>query len=163
MKLIWTKSSAPLSVLIRWGLNEPVSHFAIVFDDFLVFHSNLLGVHMESLKRFSSGSAKIVYTVEIPLPLEEEERIYEGLIPQYDGQNYDYGAFCYFMWRALIWKLFNIPIPAVNRWASSASEICTEMAGTLPKQVLDKETLGDLSMVSPYKLYLKIQAGKVGL
>ena len=33
--LIWTKTKKVGSHLIRWGLNEPVSHFAIIrqFDD----------------------------------------------------------------------------------------------------------------------------------
>src|SRR3972149_5686290 len=114
MKLIWTKSKAPLSVLIRWGLNEPVSHFAIVFDDFLVFHSNLVGVHMVSMNRFLKSTAQIVYEKNYAMVLEDEEAIYRAIISKHDGEPYDFGAFFYFIWRVLLHKFFKTPVPATN-------------------------------------------------
>jgi hypothetical protein len=156
MKLIWTKSTSPLSVLIRWALNEPVSHFAIVFDNKLVFHSNLLGLHVGWFNTFKK-QCTVVYEKDYPMALEKEEAIYQEILDREDGKSYDYGAFAYFAWRALLKKLFRIPLPKENSWDSIDQDICTESAKYL-QYVIPEEIPADLAMLSPYQLALILAA-----
>ena len=157
MKLIWTASSSPLSQLIRWALKEPVSHFAIVFDDKIVFHSNLLGCHVEWFGTFKK-KCTVVYEVEYKLPLEVEESIYQQIISENDKKWYDYRAFAYFAWRALLFMLFKTPFPKVNKWNDGDSFLCTGLISKLPKEHFPGLcNITDSEMTSPYQAYLKLK------
>src|SRR6266404_761401 len=107
MTLIWTISSFPLSKFIRWGLDEPVSHFAIMFDNKLIFQSNLLGVHPEGIYQFQK-SGSILFRIDLKLSLVQEEAVYQNLLKHYEGQAYDYPGFFYFIYRAVLHKLFKV-------------------------------------------------------
>lgn len=160
MKLIWTKSKLPLSIAIRGLLQEPVSHFGIVFDNGIVFHSNLLGTHIEWYGSFTKH-CEIVYSLDYPMSLEEEEAVYRNILNTYDGRGYDFGALFYFAYSAVKHRLFGTPLEIKNKWATSDSYLCTELAGTLPDSIVPASLKSeDLSIVSPYQLYLKIKARK---
>lgn len=150
MLLIFTKSSQPLSKLIRWGTDEPVSHFAIVFDDKLVFHSNLLGVHLEWFDTFKKH-ATIVYSISLRhTTLEEQEAVFRGIVDNFDGSKYDFKAFLYFAWRVFLRKCFNKELPKVNIWDDKHGFLCTELAKALPTPFkLD----ADLSIITPFTLW----------
>lgn len=160
MKLLWVKGNLPLSKLIMWGLDEPVSHFAICFDDTIVFHSDLTGMHISWKATFDKTHAT-VYSVDIELPLEQEEAIYKSIITQYDGSGYDYGAFAYFCWRAALYKFFKKPLPNTNPWGSTHRFLCDEEIQILPAEIVGEEIKKmDLAMRSPYmvlKLILKFK------
>jgi hypothetical protein len=153
MKLIWTKNKMPLSWLIRWGLDEPVSHFAIVFDDRLVFHSNLIGVHLKWYETFKK-SQEIVFSIDIKLPLEQEERVYLDVIGTHDGRPYDYKAFFYFMWRGFLRKFFGNEMPKTSSMNENKAFLCTELAFALLNLLKLNEKELDLSITSPFQLYL---------
>ncbi len=161
MKVIFTKSSLPLSVVIRGILSEPVSHFGIVFDNGIIFHSNLLGTHIEWYGSFKKH-CEIVYEIEYPMTLEQEEAVYQSILTTYDDHGYDYGALFYFGYRALLFRIFGIALPKKNEWAQSDKFLCTELVGTLPDYILPLSVkTEDLSLTSPYKLYLQLEAAKV--
>jgi len=154
MKIVWVKGSAPLSRLIMWGLEEPVSHMAIVFDNKIVFHADLLGVRLAWYPTFLK-SHEIVFEKEYDLGLEKEEEVYQSIITANDGKGYDYGAFLYFMWRGLLRKVFNKPMPDTNPWGSKDKYLCDELVEILPDYIVPrsvKET--DIGMKSPYQVYL---------
>jgi hypothetical protein len=153
MKLIWTKNKMPLSWLIRWGLDEPVSHFAIVFDGRIVFHSNLFGVHLKWFDTFKK-SQEIVFSIDIKLPLEQEEQVYLDIIGTQDGQSYDYCAFFYFMWRGFLRKFFGIPMPLKSFANQKKAFLCTELAFAILNLLKLNEKDLDLSITSPFQLYL---------
>lgn len=160
MKLIWTKSSKPLSILIRWGLTEPVSHFAIVFDNFLVFQSNLLGVGLAVYSDFVKH-CEVVYSVDVELPLQEEEAIYKSIIPLFVGRAYDWKAFAYFCYRGFLQKVFRIPIPKISPFNtnSNKTEICVELIKALPEWMVPPSLRSaDMSILSPYTVYLEFKA-----
>lgn len=164
MKIIFTRSPLPLSKVIRWGLKEPVSHVAIVFDDKLVFQSNLLGVGLEGIYRLTK-SAEIVYTIDVPLDAKAEEAVYQNLLEHYDGQPYDYGAFLYFSWRAALHRFFGTPFPAKNIWGSKSDFLCDGLLAALldtpetPEWLKTAiQDLGDIEMKSPYEVYEAISA-----
>lgn len=157
MKLIWTKSNLPLSIAIRGLLKEPVSHFGIVFDNGIVFHSNLLGTHIEWYGTFKK-KCEIVYELDYPMSLENEEKIYRAILDTYDDKGYDFGGLFYFAYRGLCLRLIGRPLPKTNEWASGDKFLCTELAGVIPQSLIKDSLNGeDLSIVSPYQLYLKLK------
>ena len=160
MKLIWTKNNQPLSIAIRSTLKEPVSHFGIVFDNGIVFHSNLLGTHIEWYGSFIK-KCDTVYSIDYTMSLEEEEAVYLNILNTYDGVGYDYGALFYFAYRGLLYKIANIEFPKTNKFQSSSKLLCTELAGCLPDNIVSANIKNeDLSIISPYKLYLKISKNR---
>lgn len=152
MKLIFTRSRAPLSVLIRWGLKEPVSHFAIVFDDKVVFHSNLLGTHINWFNSFKK-SCEVVYTLDRNLSLEAEEQVYQSIIDKNIDKSYDFKAFAYFVWRVILWRLLGKPLPEKNTWAKNGQFLCTGLAAELPPEYFPElDGVQDTEMISPYQI-----------
>lgn len=157
MKLIWTKSRQPLSILIRWGLKEPVSHFAIVFDNKIVFHSNLLGAHIDWFNYFKT-QCDVVFEKDFNLSLDVEENIYQSILDKNVGKKYDFKAFAYFIWRGILWRFLNIPFPEKNKWAKDGAFLCTGLAAELPVQEFPElNGIKDTEMTSPYQLYLKFK------
>jgi len=153
MKLQWTKSGSVLSQTIRHLLNEPVSHFSFSFDNFLVIHSDLLGVGLVGRHKFLDHH-EVVYEIDPGYTRQEEDDLYYNLEENFDDKGYDYKAFCYFSYRALLYKTIRAPIPKTSKYNDGRSFLCTEMAGLLPGW--DQLTSGnhiDLSITSPYKLY----------
>lgn len=154
MKIVWVKGSLLLSKLIMWGLKEPVSHMAIVFDDKIVFHADLLGVRLAWYPSFLK-THEVIYTMEFNLPLEQEEEVYQSIITANDGKGYDYGAFIYFFWRGLLRRFLNIPMPTTNPWGSKDRYLCDEMVEILPDYIIPKSVKEmDIGMKSPYQVYL---------
>jgi hypothetical protein len=158
MKLIWTKSDLVLSKAIRWLFREDSSHFAFIFDDDnrLVFHSNLIGAHVEWSKIFLS-KVDVVFEIDLQIPQEEQDKIYDKL-PQLQGAKYDFGAFCYLGWRGLLKFFFNIPLPNKNKWANHDAYLCTEMGNLFKKYLRDPDS--DLGMTTPDKLYKLFKVGE---
>lgn len=150
VKFMFTKSHAPLSLLIMWGLDEPCSHFSIVFDEKIVFHSNLLGAHLKWFKNFVKSSTP-VFQLEWEAPLDFQEALYQE-IEDVEGNWYDFLAFFYFCWRAFLRKLFKIPFPKKNAWSNSKMMLCTAIAMTCQKQGLIPADV-DLEMISPFQVY----------
>ncbi len=154
MKLLWVKSKLPLSKLIMWGLDEPCSHFAIMFDNKIVFHSDITGLHIEWAKTFLKGR-EVVLEMDYSPGLEKEEEIYQGVLNTYDGSWYDYGGFVYFVWRAFLKKFFKMPLPDKNPWASKKAYLCDEVVQLLPDDICPPAIKAmDLSIKSPYQVWL---------
>jgi len=161
MKLIFTKSTAPLSILIRWGLKEPVSHFAIVLEDKYVFHSNLLGTNLKWFATFKKH-CEIVYSVEVPLQPNQEGVIWDSIVNQYDDHNYDFKAFLYFCWRGLLFRFFGKEFPKVNAWGEERSFLCTGLAKALTPELFPQLlNVQDFEMMSPYKLYKLLEQASI--
>lgn len=158
MNIVFTKSSSPLSILIRWALNEPVSHCAIVFDDKIVFHANLLGLHIDWFNTFKKHST-VIYKIDCPMDLAQEELLYKKIIDKEDGKSYDFRAFAYFGWRAFLKKCFGFPLPTENKWESKTQDLCIEVIRYLDGEVpLNIPSSQALSMLSPYQVYLILAA-----
>lgn len=162
MKLIWTRSSLPLSVLIRTGLRTPVSHFGIVFDNGIVFHSNLLGTHIEWYGTFVKH-CEVVFEIEYAMTLEQEEAVYRSILNTYDDHGYDFGAFAYFAWRAILYRTLGLPFPPRNAWESGDKFLCTELARTLPDYIIPLEVKSqDFGIMSPFRLFALLKGIEYG-
>jgi hypothetical protein len=123
-----------------------------VFDDFLVFQSNLLGVHPDGYKNLQAH-ATIIHQIEIKLEEATEEAVYKTLIDSETGRRYDFKAILYFAWRGFLWHYFKKPLPKRNLWGDKQSLLCTEMAEKLPHWLIPINADENLDMVSPHQLY----------
>lgn len=157
MKFLFTKSKAPFSVLLRWGLQEPVSHFAIEFDNKIIFHSNFFGTQINWSRTFKR-KCDVVYEIVYPLPLYEEEAMYQAVLDSYDGRPYDWKGFLYFLWRVVLFKLLGTPLPEKNAWQSDTSDLCIEILTHLPKGEWNSDQSWEsLAITSPYQVYSKLK------
>ena len=150
MKLIWTRSKLPLSVLIRWFLNSDCSHFAIVFksrDGGLMFESNLLGTHPKFFKT-ALKHMTVVHEIELDMTDDEENAAWDMIVDQVDGLGYNYRGFAYFTYRAFLKKLFRIPLPPSNPWSQSGTYLCEQVLASVAGP-LHISISADLSMLSP--------------
>ena len=154
MRVIFTTTDYPLSKLIRWMFNEPCSHFACtLYQDQVVFQSNLLGVDFGSFKAFSRKE-RVVFAFDFPMTKDEEDKVFDGIVERMVGNEYDFKALVYFGLRGLLKKLFRVPLPRTNAWQTKNQDLCTELAYGLPDSVVPPGIKAmDLSMKTPYKLY----------
>lgn len=133
MRLIWTKSSLPLSVFIRAITGDPCSHFAFVFRSAakgLMFEANLFGTHP---KFYQNARARFdeVHVLDISLPIELEDAIWDIVVQKYDGKKYDYLGAMFLGWSKLKHRLFKTPLPVYNLWADENNFFCEEIASAL--------------------------------
>lgn len=154
IEAMWTTTNLPTSILIRWGLKEDVSHFAIAFDRKEVWHSNFTGLHLVSYKEFMRKN-KVVYKLEFDLAPQDEEEQWQNLDADAEVW-YDWGAFFYFIWRAILWRFFDKPFPKTNKWGSREHLLCTG-TGDMLIPCLKPSGIDDFEMISPKALYLKMK------
>lgn len=129
MRLVWTKSNLPLSLLIRAITGEDCSHFLFVFDNGIAFESNLLGTHP---KFWASDSGfTIVHQLAVPVPQEIEDKIWNKVIFKYSAKPYDYLGALYLGWRTLLKRIFGIAKPKLNAWKENDAFYCDEIYDAL--------------------------------
>lgn len=138
MNILFTKSNSLMSRIIRAVTKEPVSHCAIE-DGGFVIHSNLLGVHIESLEHFSK-KCEIGYSVEASITIVQVR----NSLAKYEGSGYDIGGLLYLGLRLVLPCL-----PKKNLWQSSGMFLCTEWV----TEVLDGTAD---SLITPYGLYQRL-------
>lgn len=144
MKILFTKSDKLLSKIIRDVLEEPISHVALQFGNFVV-HSNLIGLHIEWAPNFIKHS-EIVHTMA---PIEDnlsELLKLDNLLSKYEFSFYDFGALLFMGVSFTLRKYLKVPLPKSNLWQSTGMFLCTEW---VTKYLHDKEN----SMITPYQLY----------
>lgn len=161
---LFTKSGKIGSKLIRWGLNESSSHFAIGFDldksnRGVVFHSHFTGLSIAWAADFLQSNVVVKRLVPaLPLRGASEERLYQAVVRDY-GKPYDLRAFVFFGWRAVLWKLFRRPFPKTNPLNTSGM-ICTEVAESIRHEIDDIfQVMLPFSggMLTPNELYQKLK------
>jgi hypothetical protein len=152
MKLLFSYNNRKIgSRFIRWVLREPVSHVAIQFSSGLIIHSTFSGVGLEWSSNFrAENDIPYEYDAIIPPSPEDEMAWVTSLLDIYMGQSYDYKAFIYFGWRALLLRLLGLPMPGRNHWNANGRYLCTELASTVMGREMDP-------MISPYQLYIKLR------
>jgi len=148
----------PLSDLITWTFNEPVSHVAFVFDDKWLLQSNLFGVNIRWFHLWKKKQ-HIIFQLKYELPLEKEEQIFQALLDAYSEDWYDYLGFLYFVWRGFLYKVFKIQLPKKNPWVTSG-HLCTKLVEFLPRWLTNLPEDLDLEIVTPYKLFMILKEAK---
>lgn len=129
MKLVWTKSTKPLSLLIRAITGQDCSHFAFVFNNRakgVMFESNLLGTHIKFYES-SKPHFEIVHELNLDVPVPIEDAIWDVVVEKYDGKRYDIGGALYLGVRILMRRFLKIPLPKQNIWADPNAYFCDEV------------------------------------
>lgn len=142
MRILFTHGNNPVSWLICKVTGEPVSHCAIEEAN-CVIQSNFLGLGALSLEEFEKKSS-ILYSVEIP---EDCTKLLRLFVTDQKAK-YDFGAMLYLGLRCLFpW------LPKANLWQTTGMYMCTEW---VTEYINDSED----SMITPYKLYLRLSKGE---
>lgn len=156
MRILFTKGDSVLSKAIRGATGEPVSHVALSFDfgmfDFIV-HANLYGLHVESSDSFLRHS-EIVYSLDsteapIPKDLKNKAKL-KALLAKYEFTLYDFGGLLFTGLALLARRYLKFPLPKSNLWQTTGMFECTEWVTEYLESTED-------SMITPYKLYLKLK------
>lgn len=161
MKALFVASSHIGSRIIRWGLGEDCSHFAVCFDEDehgggIIFHSYGKGPQLCWMRDFLEKYTVVHALVPLVAPtLENEEAIYKGMISAHSKDKYDYFALAWWSWRAALKKFMGVAIPPRNEWQRGNMSLCTALASGWP-QVADyaKSHSIDLEMITPHELML---------
>lgn len=131
--------------------SDTPSHFAILFNDRWVLHSNFAnGVHCQPYYYFKKKNQVIssLRKNECDLSHIECQLLFDQLVKKAYAAKYDYWAIAFFAYRIILNWLFKWPIPDKNKWEVSDKWFCNELF----ELVLDK----DLSMQTPNDLMLML-------
>lgn len=161
VEILFCKTDLPLSKLIMWGTDEPVSHVGIDLPSKgWVAHSDLLGLHKVFRAQFLREHT-VVATFKL-LCLPEQQAVIEqkffAFLDADTGAGYDYGAFAYFAYRAALKKTLGLPIPKVNPLGDSGQFLCTEVTYLLNEAIVEVTGSSlypydtDLGTTSPWAL-----------
>lgn len=145
--LIGSKAISGASKYDFQETKETPSHFAIVFDDRWVFHSRMSqGVHVEPYYHFKKKNTVLCSLKRETCTMGEIEcqLLQDQLVRKAYGRKYDKWAIAYFIWRIILKKLFNRPIPDKNKWESKNKWFCNELFELIFRQDLSMKTPNDL-------------------
>lgn len=136
IKYLFTNNKKIGSRAISWGskyewqnINSTPSHSGLLFFNSIVLHSNFNGVHIEPLYFFRKKNTLVCSIKRNKKQRSECEchGLFERYVKKAWGQKYDYTAIFYFTWRIFLKKLFNKPMPLVNKWESPNKWFCDEL------------------------------------
>lgn len=137
----------------------------MVFNDNLLFQSNLLGTNLDYFPNFLKTNT-VVYEIEVLIGDQGEDKVYNQIMTEFDGKSYGWTAYLYFAYRGLLRRLFGTPLPDHNPWAQQDTYLCVGLSQALivpgmSGWVMDSvETIPDTEMITPYGLYLHIKNGE---
>lgn len=162
MKILFVQSNLIGSKIIRWGLEEPVSHVAIEFSDGnLIYHSYGSGIRVIQPDEFYKHN---VVVASITLNTASDKDIHAHFLKSLPPrQRYDYFGLLYFAWRGFLRKSFKIPLPRFNAWQERENFLCTELDYILCNTLAEKIGImllpenHDIAMVSPWQLFKLMQ------
>jgi hypothetical protein len=152
MRLLFCYSDKIGSRVIRWALQEEVSHVAVEFDSGLVVEATLTGIRLDWSTNFRSNHC-IPYEFPTIMELEAEGQLVwmSNLMALFVGQKYDYAAFVYLAWRVLLLRVLGLPIPGRNKWNKKGRFMCTELATAILAEDPDPT-------ITPMGLYTKLKS-----
>lgn len=160
MKFHFTTTGYIYSRLIRWGLGEDCSHFAIEFDKIegkpVVVESIVeKGVRECSSKKFLKEN-KVVHSLEY-IGEHSIDSMFYDCVNMHAKESYDVSAILYWALAAIAKKSVGLEKPKENPWGSDRSKYCVEILDGC--EILIKQYLGvnvskiDWEMVSPMEAY----------
>lgn len=152
IELVWTKGK--WIDLIAWWIGEPVSHFAVAFNESMVIHSTIFkGVHAVTIRSFLS-TRKVVYKMEIGVGFDRSVEIFQAVSKHHIGKSYDYGLFAHLFWQGFRKKFLGKKIEKSERYFGNNVTLCQEVIGFLPGDVRPEFHPADA--ITPYGLFLSI-------
>lgn len=169
MILLWTKSSLIGSKTIRYVLGEPVSHFATVFfigedpdvSNGIVLHQKINGGFKITWLPYFLKNYDVVKSLRpVDISYQSSKNILRVMLNEFSGTSYDGGSLLYFSWRAILRRIFSIPLPESGKWGSENDPLCTGHARVLHRVKPEwfSYTPSDLDITTPFSLYKNISA-----
>jgi hypothetical protein len=157
ISILGTYNNYPLSQAIRFATKEPVSHFAICFDQRLIFHTNPMGSHPMWRATFDKKNTTYCEYLLPSTPLQEEQ-IYLNIVNRFDSKPYDVMALAYLFMVAYPKLTLTGQLPKSNPWNEKDMYICTEIAYCLEPIYPDIKYL-DISVLTPMQVINAILKG----
>lgn len=164
MLFLFSRNNLPGSRAIRWGLGEPVSHFAMSFDESptgygILFHAHFSGVTIEWFDDWQRRN-EIVYAFapkSVP-DLWSEEQVYQIFARRFYGKKYDGFGMAFWIKAILEHKLLGRPIPTENGWGEPLKYLCYEIyEGFNSLPFLELPKIAPDEMITPYQLKLRLE------
>lgn len=127
MRLLWTKSTTPLSSTIRYCCKEDCSHFSIILYDNkpgeILFQSNLLGANPQFVPVAMKGHT-ILHEKTYNLSQEVEDMIWDKIVKNFAGRGYDFLGAIYLGQAKFLKTRFGVKMPLVNKWSQPDQYYC---------------------------------------
>jgi len=161
MKILFMKSSSPISKLIMWATREDCSHMAFLFESGLsglMFESNLLGTH-PCFYQTEMKTHQVVHCIDWPMTPGGEDNVWDIIVNQFDGKGYNYLGALYLGWRKWLFTRFKIAIPAKNKWAQPGTYFCDQIYDVINKIGMDYIDVMS-GMDTPHDVWLKLKDNK---
>jgi hypothetical protein len=152
MKILFTKSTLPLSVAIRSVSGEPVSHVALEFPELgIVVQSNLLGIGLEWSSYFREKCTVVYELDDGKSDLATDKAKLTATLDAHENDFYDFTGLIYLGMRTVLNKYLKIPMPKTDVLRISNTYLCTEWV----TEYIDgtPETT-----ITPYGLYEQLKA-----
>ena len=162
MIFIWSTNDLWGSKLIRWGLDEPSSHFALGFfedsEHATVIESRIkIGVQICSLENFSDRN-RLVHILQASSTTEQDKALYEEVMGELSGRDYDHSAIFYWVLIGMLRKATGYRVTNHNPLNNPQAMYCVEVLQSLYYYLA---SLGihqdDYSMTSPHEAYLLLK------
>ena len=145
-------TNLPVSALIRWGLEEPSSHFAFSVHG-LVVSQDFSGLSVSHENDYFENK-QIIHEKTRYIGSKDLDKILARIFSDLDGCKYDFDGFGYFALRAALKKFCNVPFPKDNQWDKEDKALCTGIAGYFYEVVPEIFSMDvkDFDMISPHQL-----------
>jgi hypothetical protein len=159
MKHVWTKNKLPLSWLIRIVTGQDCSHYSLHFPALgLVLHSNLIGVHADTMSNFQAAGNMVIHEKEVPASRRQEMEALIAMLSQAAGDRYPILGLLYAgFWQLLHRFIPRIQVPKHNAWANSRMWVCTRIYDLAPDWIIPViPELEDMNMIPPHQLWEKL-------
>jgi len=164
MRLLFVKSPRLGSRILRWGLEESVSHVVVEFDGkyHQFFHSYGSGLQPMTPIEYLEHGYIAMFTIDLPATTEQEMRAQDEYYWKAKNHRYDYPGFLYFAYRVVLKKFFGTEYPSQNPWAKMEMNLCTEalyLASGIYAEITGYQFIPsdiDLAMTTPESAYFAI-------
>jgi hypothetical protein len=161
MSLLWYKNNKPGSKLIRWGLEEEASHFAMGFfindqqTSGVIVHQKFEGFDIDWYPYYAKHNKLVYGLTPKDTSITDQRSIFHKACEEFSGLDYERTGFIYFGWRAALRKFFGKPLPDRNTWGGRRDILCTGQARVLQTLKPDwfSKLIPDFDIVTPQALY----------
>lgn len=129
VQLLFTSKQAFGSRTISWATGSVASHMAVhLVRERLVYHFMPDGLTIDNAVDFMRTHT-VVQAIDLPLTADQRQVFvptFIGLAPKHTYQ-YDYAAFAWWGWQALVTKLTGRAVPVRNKSNRRYGFLCTEL------------------------------------
>ena len=139
--------------LITWGLEQPVSHVGLMFNNGQVIHSTWAGVEVIPYDKFVE-CREIMAVIDHELTDEEENEVFSAA-SEYEYKQYDWLFLFKLILQVIANKLGFGKVEYWKSWDLPQALICHEIYEIVPEDYRPKKDLSKAA--TPFELYLLLE------